>query len=279
MLSDQRSIDSFLEHRPEFLDVGKAAIASYLLPYETMTRLFPNSDTWYGYLLDRLPPQLEALEGRLAVVTFNYDRTLEHYLFTALVNRYNRSAAEARAALAAIPIHHVYGSLGPLPVDANPDGQAVAFGEPIGPGTLTRSASTIRIIHERELSNEGLEGAHQVLREAERVIFLGFGYDRTNLDRLLAYGPSSRTMFMGSAMEMTGAEVTLAQGHIRRLGSVAIPQLDNEHGAEGPSDTSASIAGSINDPNQTWREPAAVRCDVPTLEEYPFLFRLYSPWT
>src|SRR5438445_5956235 len=38
--SQRNSVDAFLEFRPEFLNVGKAAIIASLIPYESPARLF-----------------------------------------------------------------------------------------------------------------------------------------------------------------------------------------------------------------------------------------------
>jgi hypothetical protein len=41
--SGRSSVDSFLEHRPKFLDVGKLAIAYCLIPYEDEAKLYRRS--------------------------------------------------------------------------------------------------------------------------------------------------------------------------------------------------------------------------------------------
>jgi hypothetical protein len=56
--SGQSSVDAFLEHRPDFLDVGKLAIAYCLIPFEDEARLYRPDETrgsdWYGYLSEKL---------------------------------------------------------------------------------------------------------------------------------------------------------------------------------------------------------------------------------
>jgi hypothetical protein len=47
----QMSVDTFLESREEFLDIGKAVIAAHLIPQEMHHKLIAPELTWYRYLL------------------------------------------------------------------------------------------------------------------------------------------------------------------------------------------------------------------------------------
>src|SRR5689334_844272 len=76
------SIDELLEHRPEYLSTGKLLIAYFLIPCENPVLLAADGHrrTWYDYLFDTIGwvPLLGALAShKLAVITFNYDRSLE----------------------------------------------------------------------------------------------------------------------------------------------------------------------------------------------------------
>jgi hypothetical protein len=85
--SGKQSVDTFLEHRPDLLEVGKLAIAVALIPCEQTHRLFNKggAPTWYDYLWDKMNAPFEKLEANnLVVLTFNYDRSLEQYLFKAV---------------------------------------------------------------------------------------------------------------------------------------------------------------------------------------------------
>src|SRR6266581_2522044 len=119
--SGRPSVDVFLEHRPEFLPLGKTAIAALLTPFESEASLFAPS--WYSYLFAHLGPSLDDVkQSKLAVVTFNYDRSFEHYLFIALQNAFNLPTSEVLKHVDhgtgevmhqnAIPVVHVYGTLG-----------------------------------------------------------------------------------------------------------------------------------------------------------------------
>lgn len=55
------------------------------------------------------------------------------------------------------------------------------------PDDLIKSGNSIKIIHEMSDIEDDLEfeKAHSILKEAKKIYFLGFGYDRTNVERLL----------------------------------------------------------------------------------------------
>ena len=111
--SGTSSVDAFLEGRPEFLDVGKLAIAYCLIPFENEADLYrpPTDDgDWYLYLSERLNASFDEFENnKLSIITFNYDRSLEHHLFNSLRNWHGRSVDECIEKLAKVPIIHVYG--------------------------------------------------------------------------------------------------------------------------------------------------------------------------
>ena len=88
--SGQASIDAFLAHHAEFMEVGKAAIAAILIGRERRDALFaPAEDHWYQYVWSYLQDAGAAAfgENKLTVVTFNYDRSLERFLITHGVKR------------------------------------------------------------------------------------------------------------------------------------------------------------------------------------------------
>src|SRR5262249_27624056 len=116
-MSAQPSVDAFLEHRPEFLNIGKAAMAVILIAQEAPDRLWSFEDAnWMRYLFSRLNTPFESFhEIPVSFITFNYDRSLEHFLCTALQNRYGKTEVECAAVLERIPIIHLHGRLGYLP--------------------------------------------------------------------------------------------------------------------------------------------------------------------
>ena len=86
------SVDAFLEHRyDEFLDIGKLSIARVLTKYEAPKALFEVYD-WYQYLFDLMNAPFDKFgSNKVSFITFNYDRSLEHFFITALKNKYGKS--------------------------------------------------------------------------------------------------------------------------------------------------------------------------------------------
>jgi hypothetical protein len=185
-------VDSFLELRPEFHDLGKLAIALTLMTREDEGKLFPferRREGFYHYLFTQLnAPWEEFKNNKLSIVTFNYDRSLEHYLFTALKRSHGKTDDLVADALSAIPIIHVHGSLGPLPwqeKDGRPY-QPVALTLLVNQTTeqLKDASQRILIVSEEEKSTNEFDRAFECLRQAERFFFLGFGYHEPNLKKL-----------------------------------------------------------------------------------------------
>jgi len=181
--SGRQSADAFLESRTDFLEVGRMAIANELLAFEKPLDMFVRKD-WYQYLYNLMcdPHQFESFgRSNMAIVTFNYDRSLEFYLFTALKNSFQKSVGECEQNLKNIPIIHVHGQLGPTPTGAGwPE-----YGAEITRDLIRFAADQIKIVHEAKDTTPEFREAQGRLRDAERICFLGFGYHPINLRRLL----------------------------------------------------------------------------------------------
>lgn len=205
-LSSRKSVDRFLEHRPDFLEIGRAAIAEVLISFENPEILALEENDWYPFLFERMDSDFcDFVKNRLAVVTFNYDRSLEQFLFTALTNSFGRSGPEVATTLTSIPIVHVHGSLGRLPWQ-DPDGRSYTID--VDPDSLRKAADSIRIVHEAADDDPLFGEAARLLQSAERIVFLGFGYHPTNIRRLgHQLDQRNGQQVIGSTIGMTDLEV------------------------------------------------------------------------
>jgi len=182
--SGKVSIDAFLEHRPEFIEIGKLAIAYALMRYEDPANLF-KSGNWYRYFYNLLNTSRdEFTEQKISIITFNYDRSLEFYFYNALFHSYGLNEDECVKMLNEIPIVHVYGQLGKLPWQGE---NGIEYRQDHTPGEVKTASEGIRIIHEQFDIHKDPEfsRAHEILRGARRIFFIGFGYHKENIDRLL----------------------------------------------------------------------------------------------
>jgi hypothetical protein len=186
--SGQQSIDAFLAVRQEFSGIGKRAIALCILRAEKQCRekglLYGD---WYQFFLNeiaRAPTWQELQLGDIAIVTFNYDRSLEVFLHHALMHRYGREIEEVRAKVfQELKIVHVYGSISPkIPFGAENSVESFA---------VEKAAESIQVIPQSRGDTDEIRQCQRLLSEANVVAVLGFGFDPVNLERLGA----GRTLF------------------------------------------------------------------------------------
>lgn len=207
--SGMKSIDAFLSRRGhECLpgsnatveEIGKMGIAIALRKNKSLDSLFhsqalPNgnvdidrADNWYEYLWDRLTQGVSATNldffksNRLTIVTFNYDLSLEHYLFSAMTNSYGISETQTRELLDCIKFIHLYGKLSGDPISAR---FHYAMHSDHLENLVREDVKLIEVIDERRVEKtESFQAAFHALETAERICFLGFGFDSTNVNRL-----------------------------------------------------------------------------------------------
>ena len=196
----QPSIDRFLERQQEqeMVRLGKTLIAMALVPYENPDALSRHRTqpgtyrNWYEDLFQAMRPNdgTDFFANRLAIVTFNYDRSLEHYLATAIFNSgYADTYEHALGRLESLCIFHFHGQLGRLKLE--PRERYRPYSTTVTPEILTRCAEDIRVTHEWHPHLQNMRSLHvyarlarKNLENSERIIFLGFGYDDTNLENL-----------------------------------------------------------------------------------------------
>ncbi len=210
--SQKLSVDVFLANRPDLVPIGKALIAASLIPYELPHGVLRNGPrpSWLQILLERLPESpSEWPKCGLSIVTFNYDRVIEYFLFTALVNGHRQSVDEATNILRNIDIVHVHGALGAFPglgdsADTRP------FDSGVSAGSVHMAAKGIKIIHEGRDDDEGVVLARELIEAAYEVVFLGFGYGAVNMRRLGIPKSTKDKRLRGSAIGMTPREIAIA---------------------------------------------------------------------
>jgi hypothetical protein len=208
----QPSVDAFLENRPEYVEIGKAALAIRLIPYENAAAFSLRSDrsTWYEYLFNQMGASKDEFESnQISFVTFNYDRSLEYFLRVALRATYGIGQKEVTELLSSIPIIHVYGQLG-LPHYLSKNGRP--YTTVVTPEAINQCVTEIKIIRELADVTEEFEQVHRLMSEASIVCFLGFGYHRTNILRLRVFELEGKRV-LGSAYGLEDDE----RRRIRRL--------------------------------------------------------------
>jgi hypothetical protein len=185
-VSGRQSIDAFLESRNDLLPVGRLAIAYELLGNENPEKIYQTND-WYQYLFNRIcdPHQFETFgRSNVSIVTFNYDRSLDFCLFSALRKFFQKSLEECVHNFNYIRIIHVHGAIGHPPTDED----NWLYGHAKSLDAIRYSADQIKIIHEIHETNDDtpeFRTARAILNEADVICFLRFGYHSTNVRRLI----------------------------------------------------------------------------------------------
>jgi len=204
------SIDLFLSRRPEFTEIGKLAILYSIFHYEKESRFGPDSDQkkgdWYSYLYERMtadarkPGEISLSSNKISFITFNYDRSLEQFLYNRSINSFGEEfRSKILKQLGELPIIHVYGKVADLeweeagilklPYNANPS--AIDF--LTDPNSNKQNLGELRshwrdrifiIDEERSNYQQHIDEIGDIIRKANRIYFLGFGFANENMEIL-----------------------------------------------------------------------------------------------
>lgn len=178
------SVDAFLEHRPEYTTIAKIAMTRLLILNENEKILFDHgNDKWYPYLFDNLLADSfeDFKENKISFITFNYDRSLEQFLFLALKNRYGKSDYDCANLLKNIPILHLLGKLNDLPWQ-NENGRP--YDGCIDGNKVRNAANEIKVIHEEIEDDRKFKEAQEYIKNAQNIYFIGLINHKAYLDSL-----------------------------------------------------------------------------------------------
>jgi hypothetical protein len=191
--SSTPSIDLFLARNPEFSMRGKRAIIFRILAAERASRFREETEDrkqdWYTWLFEQMTNKLvikedysRFSENDVSFITFNYDRSLEHFLYNSLINSFvDIPTDRIIEQLSHIKICHVFGQVGPLEWQAQSD--QIEYRVDVNGTGVDSLCRNIRIVYEQG-ENLELAEAQELIRKANSVFFLGFGYAEENLNAL-----------------------------------------------------------------------------------------------
>jgi hypothetical protein len=244
-LAGARSIDRLIDSRKGRLplvnlgkcgivtEISRAEAASHLreLDYDTwegrQIAVRSTAKTWIAQLFSILhegiaPEDAKSVFAGISFVTFNYDRCIEKYLRLAFQQVMSLSAAEATALVNAIPIVHVYGSLGDLPDEHGNGG--VLFGP--SKDFIKQSAGSIRTFTEG--SEEGtLNRARELIENSTNIVILGFAFDPVNVAAIFNKPINNNpTHLHRQRLVGTGMGIAAKEREFFRATAVQIKDLD-----------------------------------------------------
>lgn len=192
------SVDRFIDRfsDDEYIRaLGKAAIVKAIALKERKSDLSSDKgetirgrskidDTWYWTLARMLfegvgRSRLEGVFEGLSVVCFNYDRCIEHYLAYELMRSYHLERREAAELFSRLVIWHPYGTIAPLDTQ---DVNGIGFGQNESvAGRCFELSSRIKTFTEKHEDRAMIQAIRSSIRNAETVVFLGFGFYEQNL--------------------------------------------------------------------------------------------------
>lgn len=203
------SIDAFLEKTLShdygnefFYEIGKSMIANIILRRETPADMLSRNH-WYHWLFNILKDDLACLtDGRVRFVTFNYDLSFEQFFYqTILYTLYGRAQTttqqeEVQDILFKMDIVHLYGRLGVLKWEKSE--ARVQERRDYGCFNSTSDIFTkqnlikicakyIDLVRQGDPADQTQNAFNKAaghLSQADYVYFLGFSYNRVNMQRL-----------------------------------------------------------------------------------------------
>ncbi len=216
------SIDKFLQHPEnagEFGELGRRLIAAVLLKCENQRLL---DKGWYAELFSQIAPNNpdDLRSGMLSVVTFNYDRSFEIYLWTAFRETFRLSRDQLGDVWRRIRITHAYGYLGDLGERDYGTEKSSSIPSVI---EAAKGIELMRIGHPAEKMSE----INQCIEEADTVCFIGFGFAPENIalfdgikfrnKRLVATSLGLSKNRMAAAKKTFGKAIEFVQGDGQQL--------------------------------------------------------------
>lgn len=178
------TIDEFLEQNPQYDLIGRQAIVGVLKPKEIHRELNRRaSKRWYDYLFDVLRSDIDNFtEQKLQIITFNYDRSLEQFLGHSLLRAgYGLSSDDVRKCLQHLEFIHPYGTLGGRPYL---DPSYLEYQDSDHYPYIKKAVDGIKTIRQDDEVEEAFKRPRELLDNAERIILLGFGFEKQNVGRL-----------------------------------------------------------------------------------------------
>jgi len=197
-----RSIDNAIDQNdgePLVAVAGKLAIALCILEAEAGSRLTSNkeplaphdlrplADTWIMPFAQALTTDVrrsavEHIFDEVFVINFNYDRVVEEVVPSILATAYGMTLSEAGDVARRLRIWHPYGQVGAWTSAATPSA-GVPYGW-VAREKLELLATELRTFTEGLEESIDLRLAREALAQAERIIFIGFGFHRQNMEIL-----------------------------------------------------------------------------------------------
>ena len=226
-----RSIDDFIDHFSNDLDIeilGKIAICYCILHAEAKSSLLlreasedinheimDRDDVWLKQLWYMMRDGVRVnrpadLFKNITFIIFNYDRTVEVFLYFALQKMFGLSQLDAIHWVNNAPIIHPYGLVSPI--GGSPSDWGFGIDNSMAP--LGRLSLNIRTYSESEQDPQVVGAIQQSLSDAVNVVFLGFAFHPQNMELL------DISELDGTNVNVMGTAIGIHRDNWREIGSI-----------------------------------------------------------
>lgn len=187
--SNTESIDLFLTRNRNKIDtdLGVLLILYFLSWYESRYKIIRFDKDWYFAFFNELTREVTQKEqlyllvkSPIQIITFNYDRSLEYFLYTSLVNSFTLDSDEARTIYNMLfSVYHVYGKIADLDWQ---DAKGISYGDNdlFKNGDLL--SKNVNLIYDDR--NHIPDNIKTLIYNANQIFVLGFGFAKANIDKL-----------------------------------------------------------------------------------------------
>ena len=240
--SSVESIDKFLALNPFYSYYGKIAITLCILEKEKSSQfreaLGPSaySQDWYKLLFNRMITSFNKSddfnhfrENKISFITFNYDRSFEHFLYESFLHAFWEKRHEFEPSLnksncheyIPFPLVHVYGQVDELLWHGGRN-----YKEAFDFQTILKLSNGIRVIGER--ADHLKDEVSKLISKSKRIFFLGFGYADDNLEAVgLPGNVNENWEIFGTAKGMTEKEIQRIKSNFIKNFSAKILSMIN----------------------------------------------------
>lgn len=179
------SVDRFLERNKDQLAYGKFAIAKTLHELEASAlRSGQITSNWHSWLIERLLARADSLfAGDFTFITFNYDRLFFASLYLMIRYGLKQDPAKAMELARSVPVIHVYGKFD-YPLENMLQRDRLSGYIPRIPDFEAAASGIHLISDQRDPQDEVCKSCKDAISKSHRVVFLGFGFDKLNSERI-----------------------------------------------------------------------------------------------
>lgn len=193
-LSHTNSIDLFLTRKSERKNVnlGVELIWMFIMWYErnsiSSRQIEDKDEDWYYEFFNELTGDITTKKeldnmpaDKIHFINFNYDRSLENYLYESFMNSFSLTKEETTELMSKhFCFTHVYGKVANFDWDIG-KANTIAYKDPNGVFILMNATNMINILYaERNID----PATQELIKSKIKIIVLGFGFAKANIDFL-----------------------------------------------------------------------------------------------